>query len=1111
MNTASGCESPRASITVTVTATPGPPAVTSPVTYCANQPASPLTATGSGTLNWYTTATGGTASATAPTPPTSATGTSNYYVSQTVSGCEGPRATIAVIVNAVPPAPTAPASVTLCQNGSAAPLTAVAIGGGTLRWYGTNASGGTASGTAPTPDVATAGDVTYYVSQLVNGCESPRAGILVSVKPQPTAPTVAAIAVCQNTTPVSLTATASAGGTLNWYGTSATGGTPSAVAPAPPTGTVGTTNYYVSQTGANGCESPRAVLAFRVKATPVAPGVTPAEFCLNQQNVPALTATGSGTLNWYTTATGGTASATAPTPPTSATGVTTYYVSQTQEGCEGPRAGLAVTIKQLPVAPTVPASVTFCQNGASAPLSAVASTSGTLNWYGTNATGGTASPTAPTPVVTSAVDANYYVSQTVNGCEGPRASLPVSVKPQPVAPTVAAITVCQRSPVVALTATATGGGTLNWYGTNPTGGTASSTAPAVTTNEVQTTNYYVSQTGTNSCESPRATLTYRVKPTPLPPGVAAVEYCQNQPNIPALTASASAGTNLNWYGTSETGGSPSASAPVPQNTNPVTTTYFVSQTLDGCESPRAGLAVRIKPLPAAPGVTDFRLCQFDEPRQVSAQGQNLKWFNNFGDQFGSTPVATTEEGRTLVYQVSQTVEGCEGPKATLTVTIQTTPLPQVATPVVYCQNTTAQPLSATGVQGGRFVWTDPYGNVTEVAPVPPTLNATTGEFFYKVAQIGPNGCKSANVNIRFIVNPPPTASVSGPASINLGQPASLTITFTSVPPFSYTLSDGSNGTSDTPQKVVTLTPTQSTLYRVTSVSNVCGVGLPGTNANVNVRIPTITTTALTAGTVCAGTQIQVGFTFTGEFNAGNAFRVQMARDTAFAAPIDISAGTPQAGLITATVPTTAVQGLYYVRVIASNPSIPVPGRRSPTVLDVRALPVATLTGTRDIYEGESAQLSFQFTGDGPWQVSYNDSLRTQQFQTNANPHVLTVTPARTTTFRLTSVANNCGPGTVTGVATIRVLAVLGLEPNPLHTAVQAYPVPVSSELTVDISLDLQQEPAKIQLVDQSGRPAMQTTTRQRQTKLDLSGQPSGLYFLQVQVGEHTTVRKVLKQ
>ncbi len=86
---------------VTNPCTTSAPAVTSPVTYCQNSVASPLTANGS-SLKWYTTASGGTGSTSAPTPSTNLAGTTTFYVSQTLNGCEGPRAAIAVTVNPIP-------------------------------------------------------------------------------------------------------------------------------------------------------------------------------------------------------------------------------------------------------------------------------------------------------------------------------------------------------------------------------------------------------------------------------------------------------------------------------------------------------------------------------------------------------------------------------------------------------------------------------------------------------------------------------------------------------------------------------------------------------------------------------------------------------------------------------------------------------------------------------------------------------------------------------------------------------------------------------------------------------------------------------------------------
>ena len=78
------------------------PEVTSPVNYCVGQTAVPLTvpALEGYTIAWFTVPTGGTATTIAPTPDTSAEGTTSYYVAYVnAEGCEGPRAEIQVNVN----------------------------------------------------------------------------------------------------------------------------------------------------------------------------------------------------------------------------------------------------------------------------------------------------------------------------------------------------------------------------------------------------------------------------------------------------------------------------------------------------------------------------------------------------------------------------------------------------------------------------------------------------------------------------------------------------------------------------------------------------------------------------------------------------------------------------------------------------------------------------------------------------------------------------------------------------------------------------------------------------------------------------------------------------
>jgi len=164
--------------TTPISAIVNAPTVVSPVTYCQNVTATTLTATGTA-LKWYTTSSGGTALASAPVPSTTTTGSTSYYVSQTVGTTESPRAAIVVSITATPAAPTVTATVNYVQLATASALSATGTG---LNWY-TVAIGGTASTAAPTPITTSEGTTIYYVSQTLNTCESPRSSISVVVSP----------------------------------------------------------------------------------------------------------------------------------------------------------------------------------------------------------------------------------------------------------------------------------------------------------------------------------------------------------------------------------------------------------------------------------------------------------------------------------------------------------------------------------------------------------------------------------------------------------------------------------------------------------------------------------------------------------------------------------------------------------------------------------------------------------------------------------------------------------------------------------------------------------------------------------------------------------------
>ena len=609
--------------------------------FCQHTTATPLVATGDNLL-WYTASSGGTGSATAPTPLTTSTGSTYYYVTQTVTGaCESNRTSVTAYVMPQPAAPVV-ADVTYCENAVAVPLGTSSI---SYLWY-TTATGGTGDYTPPTPSTAVVGVTTYYKVAVSGTCESARSPLQVTVTPGSAAPVVADVVYCTGATATPLTAT---GVNLTWY-LYASGGSGSTTAPTPNTSVNGTTYYYVTQTGAGSCESARTPIKVTVTNNPPMPVVSDVTYCEGATAVP-LTATGTDLL-WYTTPAGNTVLSAAPTPLTNTAGTTTYYVSQ-NVGCESGRAALNVIVHPIPAAPVV-ADITYCMGSTAAALTA---TGTNLMWY-TSATGGIGTATAPTPSTAANGTTTYYVSQNT-GCESERAALTVTIGSQAAPPVTHDLVYCQYATAGILSASGTN---LLWY-TTATGGTGTATAPVPLTSATGANVYYVTQQDAGGCESERAALTVTVNPQPAAPVVADIDYCLNEV-VPPLTAR---GTSLLWY-TSATGGTGTANAPIPVTLSTGTTTYHVSQTI-GCESGRAALTVTINTT-ASPVVAPLTLCQYAAAEALEATGTSLLWYTSATGGTGSAtaPIPSTLVTGTTTYYVSQT-DGCESARAPMTVKV----------------------------------------------------------------------------------------------------------------------------------------------------------------------------------------------------------------------------------------------------------------------------------------------------------------------------------------------------------------------------------------------------------------------------------------------------------
>ena len=498
--------------TLTVEPIPSEPTIISPVTYCQGDITSALSATGTD-LKWYLASTSGSPLSQAPVPDSTNPGSFSYYVSQTINGCESLRVEVQVEVNVVPVI-SITGDDTICTGDS---TTLTAAGAVSYIW----SPGGL---TGPTISVSPISNTIYTVTGTdVSGC-SEDAIITVNVDPTPTASLSGPTSICSGENAL-FTVTGSPNATVVYSINS--GANQTVVLNGSGLATITELNplanpemSLVSVNNSDCSASLTDSVTITVNPNAPAPTVTsPLEYCLNDTSSPLTANQNTGnSLVWYNF--DGTLLSSAPTADTSSAGTVTYEVSQTNAfGCESARSQITVEVKPTPFAPSVVEPlVNFCLNEVATALN----TAGISNprWY--DAAGNFLGPSL-TPAVNTLGTTSYFVSESINGCEGPRSEVQVNVNSVPTAPAVpsASVTYCKNDTATPLTANTSTSGTLNWY-LLATGGVGSVTAPVINTTAVGTNTYYVSETNSLGCESLRSAITVTIDDIPSTPTVGTV-------------------------------------------------------------------------------------------------------------------------------------------------------------------------------------------------------------------------------------------------------------------------------------------------------------------------------------------------------------------------------------------------------------------------------------------------------------------------------------------------------------------------------------------------------------------------------------------------------------
>jgi hypothetical protein len=266
----------------------------------------------------------------------------------------------------------------LCLNSTATTLSVATTGTVTItyQWYSngspSNSGGSPISGatTSSYPPPTTVAGTKYYYVVATNPQGSTTSAVSGAINVSSTSVGGTASSnqtICSGTQPANITLTGNTG-TIQWQVStdnstfSPISGATAATLTSAQMGAITSTRYYRAVSTNSPCAAANStVITITVTALPTLTSTTPASICGSGSTVLGANAA-SGTINWYTAASGGSsliAGTSYTTPSISAT--TTYYVDVTANGCtSSPRTAVVATVNALPaLASNTPSSLSL--------------------------------------------------------------------------------------------------------------------------------------------------------------------------------------------------------------------------------------------------------------------------------------------------------------------------------------------------------------------------------------------------------------------------------------------------------------------------------------------------------------------------------------------------------------------------------------------------------------------------------------------------------------------------------------------------------------------------------------------------------------------------------
>jgi hypothetical protein len=335
----------------------------------------------------------------------------------------------------------------------------------------------------------------------------------------------------------------------------------------------------------------------------------------------------------------------------------TYFVSQTVGTCESDVTEVVVTVNALPAAPTLPTQqLCFDASVADLPVSEINDV--VYNWFDT-ATGDTALSND-----TTLSTGTYYVSafDELTLCESQRMSIQLNVSSELTATLVSQINISCNGLSDGSATVEVSGGTAPYTYLWSNGSTSSilSGVPSGVYNL-----FVTDANGCGSTTSVMATVNITEPAVVEVPFVGDQTFCGNT----IVADLQGQGNSLKWYLEVD-------DVVALSNTANVTTgTYYVSQTVNGCESERTAVAVNISVVPDAPIADAQTFCGSATVADLDATGTDLGWYTDVSTPFPLNPTESINSGTYYVSEIN--LDGCESERTAVQVTVNSIPEPTI--------------------------------------------------------------------------------------------------------------------------------------------------------------------------------------------------------------------------------------------------------------------------------------------------------------------------------------------------------------------------------------------------------------------------------------------------